>query len=74
MKIEIVQGTIILGDITGLVPDDHNKLSVPMKEIIMLLPMEGIAFIMVKNATSMKPNKMRYACNRNNHWEKLQLF
>ena len=46
-----------LGDIASSVPEHHNKVSIMIKQVIILLLVEGTAFGLFKNTTSMKCNK-----------------
>lgn len=52
----------------GSVPDDRNKTSIAIKQVIILFTGGGSRFQFVKNTMSVKHskakyNKMKYACN-----------
>lgn len=50
-----------ISDFTGLVPDHLNKESVPIKQVVTFLPVEVLAFNLLKKkkATTMKHNKAK---------------
>lgn len=63
-----------LRDIASSVPDHCNKASIIIKQVVILLLVEGPAFSLLQNTTSTKCNKakynkMRYACNDKVVWQ-----